>query len=72
MYRVGIITASDKGSRGERIDESGPKIKEIISEFGYEVVYYNVLPDDKDILSSEMKRLCDDNIVDLILTTLYL
>ena len=28
MYRVGIITASDKGSRGERVDESGAKIKE--------------------------------------------
>ena len=46
MYRVGIITASDKGSKGERVDESGPKIKEIVSGFGYKVVYYKVLPDD--------------------------
>ncbi len=69
MYRVGIITASDKGSKGERVDESGPKIKEIVSEFGYEVVYYKVLPDDKDVISSEMKQLCDNNTVDLILTT---
>ena len=69
MYRVGIITASDKGSKGERVDESGPKIKEIVSSFGYEVVYYKVLPDDKDIISSEMKQLCDENKVDLILTT---
>ena len=56
MYRVGIITASDKGSRGERIDESGAKIKEVVGEFGYEVKFYKVLPDDKDE-------------VDLILTT---
>ena len=69
MYRVGIITASDKGSKGERVDESGPKIKEIVSGFGYEVVYYKVLPDDKDTISSEMKQLCDENKVDLILTT---
>lgn len=69
MYRVGIITASDKGSKGERVDESGPKIKEIVSNFGYEVVYYKVLPDDKDMISSEMKQLCDENAVDLILTT---
>lgn len=69
MYRVGIITASDKGSKGERVDESGPKIKEIVSSFGYKVVYYKVLPDDKDMISSEMKQLCDENIVDLILTT---
>ena len=69
MYRVGIITASDKGSKGERIDESGSKIKEIVSEFGYKVVYYKVLPDDKNIISNEMKQLCDENKVDLILTT---
>ncbi|MEG0857067.1 MAG: MogA/MoaB family molybdenum cofactor biosynthesis protein [Terrisporobacter sp.] len=69
MYRVGIITASDKGSQGERVDESGPKIKEIVSQFGYEVVYYKVLPDNRDVISSEMKRLCDENVVELILTT---
>ena len=50
MYRVGIITASDKGSRGERVDESGAKIKEVVGEFGYEVKFYKVLPDDKDVL----------------------
>lgn len=69
MYRVGIITASDKGSRGERVDESGPKIKEIVSQFGYEVVYYKVLPDDKDLLAEEMKKICDENLADLLLTT---
>ena len=51
MYRVGIITASDKGSRGERVDESGAKIKEVVGEFGYEVKFYKVLPDDKDVLA---------------------
>ena len=66
MYRVGIITASDKGSRGERVDESGAKIKEIVGEFGYEVKFYKVLP---DVLAEEMKNLCDKNEGDLILTT---
>ncbi|MEG1409990.1 MAG: MogA/MoaB family molybdenum cofactor biosynthesis protein [Terrisporobacter sp.] len=69
MYRVGIITASDKGSKGERVDKSGPKIKEIVSQFGYEVVYYKVLPDDKELLAEEMKTVCDENIADLLLTT---
>lgn len=69
MYRVGIITASDKGSRGERIDESGLEIKQIVSEFGYDVVYYKILPDDRHMISDEMKLLCDRNMVDLILTT---
>ena len=35
MYRVAIITASDKGSRGERVDESGAKIKELVSIYNY-------------------------------------
>ena len=69
MYRVGIITASDKGSKGERVDESGPQIKEIVSSFGYQVVYYKVLPDDKDTISSEVKQLYDENKVDINLTT---
>ena len=56
MYRVGIITASDKGSRGERIDESGQKIKDIVSQFGYEVSYYKVLPDDKETLSNGFSK----------------
>ena len=65
MYRVGIITASDKGSRGERVDESGAKIKEIVGEFGYEVKFYRVLPDDKEVLAEEMKNLCDNNEVEI-------
>ena len=69
MYRVAIITASDKGSKGERIDESGAKIKEIVSSYNYEVVHYKVLPDDKETLANEMKYICDNDIADLILTT---
>ena len=69
MFRVGIITASDKGSAGERKDISGDRIKSIVSEHGYEVSYYQLLPDEKDILQETMRRLCDENIVDLLLTT---
>ena len=69
MYRVAIITASDKGSRGERVDESGAKIKEIVSSYNYEVVHYKVLPDDKETLANEMKYICDNDVADLILTT---
>ena len=56
MYRVGIITASDKGSRGERVDESGAKIKEIAGEFGYEVKFYRVLPDDKESSARSIQK----------------
>jgi molybdenum cofactor synthesis domain-containing protein len=69
LYKVGIITASDKGSIGERVDISGEKIKSIVEEQGYEVGYYQILPDEKELLQETMKKLCDDNQVDLILTT---
>ena len=68
-YRVGIITASDKGASNEREDLSGQLIKEIVEEFGYSVASYKVLPDEKELLSEEMIRLCDKGLVDLILTT---
>ncbi len=69
MYRVGIITASDKGSVGERQDISGARISAIVEEHGYEVSFYQILPDEKGILQETMRRLCDENTVDLLLTT---
>ena len=39
MYRVAIITLSDTASKGERIDESGRVIAEIVRNEGYEVVF---------------------------------
>jgi molybdopterin adenylyltransferase len=68
MYRIGIITVSDKGSRGERVDRSGPAIREMVKELG-EVVRYEVLPDDLDTLKEEMVNMSDKLKIDLILTT---
>jgi molybdenum cofactor synthesis domain-containing protein len=69
MFKVAIITSSDSGYAGEREDKSGPVIKKIVEENGYEVIHMIVLPDDKEMLSTEMKRICDENIAELILTT---
>lgn len=69
MYRIGIITASDRGYSGEREDVSGAVIREIAAVNGYSVVSYKVLPDDRALLAEEMKRLCDEDIADLVLTT---
>jgi molybdenum cofactor synthesis domain-containing protein len=68
-YRVGIITASDKCSRGARKDESGELIKKIMSENGYDIASYVVFPDEKPLIKAEMIRLCDNSLADLILTT---
>ncbi|MCR5215530.1 MAG: MogA/MoaB family molybdenum cofactor biosynthesis protein [Lachnospiraceae bacterium] len=68
-FLAGIITASDKGSRGEREDLSGPAIAEMIEAQGYDVVSYKVLSDDEDGLYEEMVRLSDEVGVDVIFTT---
>ncbi len=69
MYKVGIITASDKGSTGEREDLSGLLIKNIMEGRGYEIAHYIMLPDDEEMLYQEMVRMADVLKVDLILTT---
>lgn len=69
MYSVGIITASDKGSTGDRIDTSGPLIKSIIEPKGYKVIDYEILPDNKQLIIEKMKHLSDVLKVNLILTT---
>lgn len=68
-WRVAVLTASDKGSRGERVDESGPAIKRIIASIGGRVVAYNVLPDIRQVLAETMAELCDREQVDLLFTT---
>ena len=68
MFNIGIITASDKGSRGEREDASGPLIATMRQELG-QIRSYKVVADDADQISKEMVIMADQLGVDLILTT---
>jgi molybdopterin adenylyltransferase len=66
-YRFGVITASDKGSRGEREDLSGPTITELLLPFG-DVTEYVVVPDDRAALAKMMRDMALKG-VDAIFTT---
>lgn len=68
-FRAAVITLSDKGARGERVDESGPAIVRRLQEAGYTVVETLLLPDDQKQLESVLIRLCDGPKPELILTT---
>jgi molybdenum cofactor synthesis domain-containing protein len=69
-YQVGIITASDKGYAGERKDLSGPAIQEILEgNKAFKVIRSTILPDDKDMLAAMMRKMIDEEQLDLILTT---
>ncbi len=69
MIKVGILTISDKGSRGEREDLSGKVIEEIVKKINGEVKYYQIIPDEKDIIQEELIKAVDKLHLDLILTT---
>src|SRR3990172_4983075 len=67
MITAAILTLSDKGAKGEREDLAGPLIREMIAGIGATVEYYEVVPDEKDLIK---KKLIDySNKVDLVLTT---
>lgn len=69
MYRVGIVTLSDKGSIGEREDISGKVIKDFMENAGFKVASYKILPDEKEMIKQELVWLCDGVRCDLVLTT---
>lgn len=67
-YRVGILTLSDKGACGEREDESGTLLSELVSGLG-NVLRYQIIADDQDKIVMMLKSWVDDLGLDLILTT---
>lgn len=69
MFTVGILTVSDKGSQGEREDESGALIREMLTGIGAQISQHEIVPDEKEIISGKLIELANDVKVDLILTT---
>ncbi|MFA5367154.1 MAG: molybdopterin adenylyltransferase [Dehalococcoidia bacterium] len=69
MFSAGILTISDKGSRGERIDESGEVIKEILAALDARVLKYEIVPDDREVISAKLAEWVDSEGIELILTT---
>jgi molybdopterin adenylyltransferase len=67
MIKVAILTLSDKGSKGERDDKSGPAIEKIIRKIDASVVSYEIIADDKSKIKRKLISLSKK--ADLILTT---
>ncbi|MDD4548376.1 MAG: MogA/MoaB family molybdenum cofactor biosynthesis protein [Syntrophomonadaceae bacterium] len=68
MYHYGILVMSDKGARGEREDRSSQEIKKLLGD-KYSCEYYEIIPDEIDIITKKLIYTCDELKLDLILTS---
>lgn len=68
-YKAAVITVSDKGYRGERVDTSGPAICAMLESEGIEVCYTSMVPDEADMISAELIKCADELKIPLVLTT---
>lgn len=69
MITAGVITLSDKGSRGERVDLSGPEVTRMLKEIGIETTCYEVVPDEADVIEKKLIEFVEERRLDLVVTT---
>jgi len=69
MFTVGILTISDKGSKGERQDKSGEAIREMLSNMDVRIVNYDIIPDEKELIVEKLVKWADEDHLDVLLTT---
>lgn len=69
VYTAAVITVSDKGSRGEREDTSGPALVRLLEENGYRVDYTAMVPDEIEAIRRELLLCADEKKLCLVLTT---
>jgi len=68
MINAAIITVSDKGSKGERVDGTGAAIREILEKQDFSVEYYKIVPDEIDCIEKELIYLSDEVKIDIVFT----
>ncbi len=64
-----VVTVSDKGSTGERVDESGPVIAEELKKANFDVKEVVIVPDEQHKIEQQLTRLADGRQVNLVITT---
>ncbi len=67
--RIGILTISDRASRGERVDKSGPALVKAVNQHGWQVFTSAILPDEMDQISNLLIEWAESGEMDVILTT---
>ena len=68
-YRCGVLTLSDKGSKGQREDRSGEIVQGILKGLGLAIERYEIIPDEKELIRDMLVSWSDELGLDLIVTT---
>lgn len=68
MFRAAVVTISDKGARGERVDTSGPEAVRILAGFGMAAEVVAVVPDERQEIAERLRALTASGF-DLVVTT---
>lgn len=66
--KVAILVLSDKGSRGEREDTSGPALEQWLARQGAKVMHVEVIPDEQELIEVKLMGWADSGSLDLLLT----
>jgi molybdenum cofactor synthesis domain-containing protein len=69
VFTAGILTISDRGSRGERQDKSGQAIREILSSIDARITDYDIVPDEKELIVEKLVKWADEDNLDVVITT---
>ncbi len=69
MFRAAVLTVSDRCARGERPDEGGPIVAELLKSAGYALVHTAIVPDEQDEIELALREIADKGLADLLVTT---
>lgn len=68
-YTAAVVTVSDRSFRGERPDGSGPVVRELLEQAGYQVVRVEIVPDEQREIEGMLVSLADREDIALVVTT---
>ena len=68
MVQIGVLTLSDKGASGQRVDESGPLVRQMLEGLG-QVICEDILPDESAAIVAKLVDWVDNQRLELIVTT---
>jgi molybdenum cofactor synthesis domain-containing protein len=69
MFTAAVITVSDKGSVGQRVDTAGPLICEMLEGAGFRIAHTSIIPDEREVIECELIKCADELDIALVMTT---